>query len=72
MTRTFYIDESRKGAKELLAYLRSLEFVIEENEDLITEEQYQILEQRRMNHLSGKSKTYSLEEVVSTIRSKKK
>ena len=59
MTRTFHKDESRNGAKEL-------------NEDLITEEQYQILDQRRINHLSGKSKTYSLEEVVSAIQSKKK
>jgi len=72
MTRTFYIDESRKGAKELLAYLRSLEFVVEESEPSLTDDQFELLELRRSGYLNGTSKTYTIEEVESNIRSRKK
>lgn len=72
MTRTFYIDESRKGAKELLAYLRSLEFVVEESEASLTDDQFDLLEQRRSSYLNGTSNSYTIEEVESTIRARKK
>jgi hypothetical protein len=72
MTRTFYIDESRKGAKELLAYLRSLEFVVEESEPSLTDDQFELLEHRRSGYLDGTSKTYTIEVVESNIRSRKK
>lgn len=70
MRRVFHIDESKKGARELLTYLRSLDFV--EEEDLLTTEQYDELNQRRKKYISGKTKTYSLEEVTSFILKAKK
>ncbi len=69
MVHTFTIDESSDKARALLEYLRTLEFVKEESteEFALSDEQLEILKERRANHLSGKSKSYSLDEVMNFL-----
>jgi predicted transcriptional regulator len=68
MTHTFHIDGSSEKAQALLEYLRTLEFVDEDNNEFVlTDAHREILEERRKNHLSGKSKSYTLEEVMDSL-----
>jgi len=73
MTYTFHIDSSSEKAKALLYFLRTLDFVKEEdnNDFMLTEEHMTILKERRNNRMSGKSKTYSWDEVKDSIGKKK-
>lgn len=67
-THTFHFDDSSDKAQALLEFLRTLEFVVEEeNEFALTNEHKAILEERRANHLSGKSKSYTLNEVLDSL-----
>lgn len=72
MVHTFHIDDSNNEAKALMEYLRTLEFVKEDNNEyVLTEEHLAILEERRNNRMSGKSTTYSWEEVKESLGKKK-
>lgn len=65
---TFHVDDSSDKAQALLQFLRTLEFVKEDNGDFVlTDEHLAILEERRANHLSGKSKSYTLDEVLDSL-----
>lgn len=66
MTYHFSIDGTSDKAKALLEFLRTLEFVTEEKvEFALTDEHQALLEERRTNRMTGKSKTYSWDEVSS-------
>ncbi|MBL1279082.1 MAG: addiction module protein [Fluviicola sp.] len=68
MTHTFHIDGSSEKAQALLEFLRTLEFVNEDKSDFVlTDAHLEILNERRQNHLSGKSKSYTLEEVMNSL-----
>ncbi|MCB0477422.1 MAG: hypothetical protein KDC84_04630 [Crocinitomicaceae bacterium] len=70
MIRTFLIDDSTEKSKELLEYLSTLDFVQEEiNSYTLTDDQISIVEERRMNRQSGKSKSKSWEEVKKDLGS---
>ncbi len=73
MDHVFRIDGTSQKAQALLEFLRTLEFVQEEtsNEFGLTERHLAILEERRNNRTSGKSKTYSWEEVKESLGKKK-
>lgn len=43
--------------------LRKIKAILEEEQDQLTEQDYQIIEARRNKHLVGESKSYSWEEV---------
>jgi len=67
-THTFHIDGSSDKAKEVLQYLRSLDFVKEEQDDFVlTEEHLAITQQRRKDRMSGKSQTYAWDEVKDSL-----
>ncbi len=67
-THTFHVDDSSDKAQALLQFLRTLEFVKEDKSDFVlTDEHLAILEERRVNHLSGKSKSYTLDEVLDSL-----
>ncbi|NOQ70684.1 MAG: hypothetical protein GQ574_01710 [Crocinitomix sp.] len=74
MTHTSDIDTSSKKAKALLEYLRTLEFIKEENHDgfVLTDEHTKILEQRRENRMNGTSKTHAWDDVKNNLGSKNK
>ena len=63
---TFHIDDSSEKAKILLSYLREFDFVKEDTSNYSTE-QIKELYKRREKHLSGESKSKSLEEVLSAL-----
>ncbi len=66
--RTIQIDDSTNRGKALLEYLLTLDFVKEDTSDFVlTERHLEILNERRENRMSGKSKTYSWEEVRNSI-----
>lgn len=68
MKYTFSIDESSDKAVALLEFLRTLDFVKEETPDFVlTDENKEILRERRANHISGASKSYTLEEVMNSL-----
>ena len=70
--RTIHIDDSTSKGKALLEYLLTLDFVRAEKDDFnLTDEHIEILNERRENHLSGKSKSYTWEEVKSTLGKKR-
>lgn len=70
--RTIQIDDSTSKGKSLLEFLLKLDFVKEaESEFVLTDEHLKILEERRKNHLSGKSKSYSWDEVKKSLGKKK-
>jgi hypothetical protein len=72
MIRTVHIDDTNLGAKALLDYLSTLDFVkVETNDFELTEEHISILNQRRDDHLAGKSKSHSWDEVKERARSAK-
>jgi hypothetical protein len=69
---TIQIDDSTSKGKALLQYLLTLDFVeIEKDEFVLTEEHVKILDERRENHLSGKSKSYSWDEVKNSLGKKR-
>ena len=69
--RTIQIDDSTSKGKALLEYLLTLDIVKVDNSDFVlTERHREILEERRENRMSGKSQTYSWEEVKSSLGSK--
>lgn len=52
--------------------LKKLRSVLEKDNQLtLTEQEYEIIDQRRSNHLSGKSKSYSWEQVKANIKAAK-
>ena len=62
----FSIDGTSDKAKALLEFLRTLEFVTKEKvEFALTDEHQAALEETKTNLLTGKSKTYSWDEVSS-------
>lgn len=71
MIRHIQIDDSNSKAKALLDFLKTLEFVKVDSESsdefVLTERHIEILEERRANHLSGKSKSHSWEEVQAAL-----
>ena len=71
MTYTFHIDDSSEKAKALLEFLRTLDFVKEDSKQNLTKEHMAIAEQRRANRMSGKSKTYSWNDIKDSIGEKK-
>jgi len=69
--RTIQIDDSTNKGKALLEYLFTLDFVkADESDFVLTERHREILNERRENRISGKSKTYSWEEVKKSLNSK--
>lgn len=73
MTKTFQIDESNPGAKKLLEYLRSLNFVkeIDSQEYSLTKEHLNILQDRESKYLLGKKPTHTFDEVAEFARKSK-
>ncbi|MEO9257231.1 MAG: hypothetical protein ABI207_02550 [Crocinitomicaceae bacterium] len=70
--RTIQIDDSTSKGKALLEYLFTLDFVkADESDFVLTERHREILNERRENRISGKSKTYSWEEVKNLVENKK-
>lgn len=70
--RTVQIDDSTSKGKALLEYLLTLDFVKADDSDFVlTERHREILNERRENRMSGKSKTYSWEEVKNSLGNKK-
>lgn len=68
MTHHFSIDGTSDKAKALLEYLRTLEFVKEELDEFeLTDIHRDILEERRTNRMTGKSQTYSWDEVKDSL-----
>lgn len=52
--------------------LKKLRSVLEKDNQLtLTEQEYEIIDQRRLNHFSGKSKSYSWEQVKANIKASK-
>ncbi|WP_300662085.1 hypothetical protein [Fluviicola sp.] len=73
MKYLFSIDDSSQDAQALLTYLRSLKFVKEEGLDQeLTDEHLLLLNERKASYLSGKSETFSIDEIESFVRSKSK
>lgn len=72
MLHTFHIDDSNDKAKALLDFLRTLEFVKEDNKEFVlTEKHLAILEERRSDRLSGKTQTHSWDDVKDFARNRK-
>jgi len=72
MVHTFHIDDSNDKAKALLEFLRTLDFVKEaDGEFVLSERHLEILEERRFDRQSGKSNTYSWEDVKAFARTRK-
>ena len=66
---TIHLDESSSKAKALLAYLQTLDFIKVDQDDFsLTDEQIKELDKRRADHLSGKSKSHTWDEVKSFAR----
>ena len=68
MKFTIDIDPSNIKAKALLEYIRTLDFIkIQETESSkeysLSDEQISILEERKEDHIKGRSKSYSWEDV---------
>ncbi len=68
------IDTSNKKAQEFISLIRALDFVkVSDNEDnkdfYLTDRHKGILKNRKENHINGKSKSYSWEEVKISILS---
>lgn len=74
MIRTFYIDDSDSQAQALIDYLLTLDFVdVDMNDECtLTENQIQVLKERRESYLSGKSKTRSWEDIKKELGEKRK
>lgn len=69
---TIQIDDSTNKGKALLEYLLTLDFVkIEKDEFVLTEEQLEVLDERRKKHLSGESKSYSWDEIKNSLGKKR-
>lgn len=69
---TVHIDDSSSRGKALLNYILTLDFVeVDQDDVVLTEEQLKILDERRVNHISGKSKSYSWDEVKSSLGKKR-
>jgi hypothetical protein len=69
---TVHIDDSCSRGKALLNYILTLDFVEVDHDDMVlTEEQSKILDERRRNHISGKSKSYSWDEVKNSLGKKR-
>lgn len=49
--------------------LNKIKAILEEEQEQLTESDYKILEKRRANHLQGKSKSYTWDEVRKNITS---
>lgn len=47
--------------------LTKIRAILEEDQESLTEEDYKIIDQRRINHLNGKSKSYSWQEARQKI-----
>ncbi len=47
--------------------LTKIRAILEEDQESLTEEDYKIIDQRRINHLNGKSKSYSWQEARKKI-----
>lgn len=72
MIRTIQIDDSSSKAKALIDFLLTLEFVHAGDDAFtLTDEHVAILEERSQNHVSGKSASYSWEEVKALVRKAK-
>lgn len=72
MIRTIQIDDSSRKGKALLEYLLTLDFVKEESDEFaLTKEHKKILEERRSNRMSGKSKTFSWDEAKDSLGKKR-
>ena len=51
------------------AILKKIKAILEEEQEQLTKEDYKILDARRESHLSGKSKSYTWNEVRNNIAS---
>lgn len=66
MLQKVYIDTSSEKAQALLSFLRTLDFVKEEKnypENKLTQEHENIVGERRVERMTGKSKTVDWETV---------
>lgn len=69
--KTVQIDDSTSMGRALLEYLLTLDFVKASDSDFVlTEKEREILEERRDNRMTGKSKTYSWNEVKNSLEKK--
>jgi len=51
------------------AVLSKIKAILEEEQEQLTESDYEILDVRRANHIQGKSKSYTWDEVIKDIAS---
>jgi len=71
MTYRINIDDSSDKAKAFIAYLKTLDFVSFEEQDIqLSDEQWNILEQRKKEHQAGKLSFRPWEEVKKELRGK--
>lgn len=76
MQHTFHItDTSDPAAKAFMAYIRTLSFIREDTsadmEYALSQENIEILEERRNDRLEGKSQVHSWEDVQNFVKSRK-
>ena len=74
MKLTIDIDITNNKALALLNYIKTLDFIkIQEKEDTqeysLSDEQIQIVEDRKQKHISNKSKSYKWDEIKEELRS---
>lgn len=50
--------------------LKKIKLILEEDQERLTQEDYEIIDLRRENHLKGNSKSYSLQEAKQMIRNR--
>lgn len=77
MAITFHIsDISNPRAIAFLNYIKTLDFITVDNTEsqdfVLTDEHQQILNERRLDRVNGKSKTHSWEEVKEFTRRRNK
>lgn len=71
MIKSFNIDLSAEGAKDFLQFIKNLDYVSENEEISLTEEQKKILDSREKKYLDGETKLYSWKEVKESLRKNK-
>lgn len=50
--------------------LKKIKLILEEDQERLTQEDYEIIDLRRENHLKGNSKSYSLQEAKQMVRNR--
>lgn len=72
MTHTFSIDGSSEKGRALIEYLRTLDFVKEEQSSVLTDEHLKELNKRRAQFINNGKKGMSIDEVEAFARNHRK